>query len=86
LTAAPAFDTVPSGHDALHVGAIRFVVVIVRCILAFVIIVFLEGVLCIFPLLVHVKIQTFGPQINTSAIHNMVIEPQIRARSSTHRP
>jgi hypothetical protein len=52
-------------HDAMYVP--------VRCILAFSIIVFFQGVLYIFPLHVHIYIRVSGPQINTSAIPNSSI-------------
>jgi hypothetical protein len=41
--------------------------------ISFSIIVFLQGVLCIFPLHVHVYIRASGPQMNTSAIHNRAL-------------
>jgi hypothetical protein len=45
----------------------------IRYVLVFSIIVFLHRVLCIFPPPpVYVYIQAFDPQINTSAIPNMV--------------
>jgi hypothetical protein len=52
----------PSTHDAS-----------IRYVLAFSISVFLQRVLCIFfPTCTYIYIRVFGPQINTSDIHNMV--------------
>jgi hypothetical protein len=50
----------------------------IRYVLAFFIIVFLQGFLYIFTPPIHVYIRVFDPQINTSDISNMVSEPQIR--------
>jgi hypothetical protein len=44
----------------------------IRYVLAFSIIVFLRGALCIFPPPVHVYIRALGTQMNTSAIHNKI--------------
>jgi hypothetical protein len=54
--------------------------------ISFSIFVFLQGFFAYFSLHVHVYIRASGPLMNTSAIHNMVTEPQIRVRPSTRRP
>jgi hypothetical protein len=52
--------------------------IFVKCILVVSIIVFVQGILCIFSLHLYVHIRTSDPHMNTSAISNMIIEPQIR--------
>jgi hypothetical protein len=52
----------------------------IRCILAcFYYRIPLGGFFVYFSVHIHVYIRAFGSQMNTSVIHNMVIEPQIRA-------
>jgi hypothetical protein len=55
-------------------------------ILVFLLLYSIRGFFVYFLLHVHVYIQASDPLMNTSAIHNMVTEPQIRVRSSNRRP
>jgi hypothetical protein len=64
---------VEMNHRTLEVPSVSLNVnVIIRYVLAFSIIVFLQGFFIYSPPPVHVYIQTFSPQINISVIHNMV--------------
>jgi hypothetical protein len=52
----------------------------IRCVLIFSIIIFLQEFFIHSRLYVHVYIQAFSPQMNTSVIHNMVSKSIFRVR------